>query len=165
MKGWGKAVVTIAAIAFITALAVIVGAPLLKHKADVYKTELQNCLNAAMIMGTQEGAEASPETGVVARWQGEERLLNPENYRKVSYYLRNNAVWTPLASGGEARLDLTVCGETRISLWPLDDGEAVGVEMLSGGKTYRMRVCGHEIWKSILHYAVEGSQSAPNEAL
>lgn len=162
MKWYAKLIIAfslLVLLAVILGMVYVVGA---KNALNEYILRNGNAFNAAMLINGEE-TFTDPERAVIAEYEGTRAVVVPENYRALTYYLKENAARPIFARlRREGALTLTVCGGTVFTVAFDEDGETATCELAGGGRPLLMRLRGIALRDRLLSTALEGTTAAKN---
>ena len=128
-----------------------------------YDFQVEAVLSAAEIANGGEPL-TDADRAVVAEYGGRRWIVVPGNYRALLSYLRKDYVAMPFQSiDTEKALKLSVCGVAEIWAAPKDaSGDVVYVRLATGGKTFRVRTDGGNLWSNLLTCCTTGTYHDKN---
>lgn len=144
---------------FIGGMAYLVRA---KYQMNEYALQLAAAFNAATIVNATE-TRIDAESAVIARYDGSEAVIVPENYKALVSYLRRDHAMPFLSFIKEDEaLHIAVCEKSHLYIAGDPDGQGALIHFKSAGKTYRMHVRGGNLWDKILTLSLDGCSKYPN---
>lgn len=157
-----KAVVVIALatlIAMIGGMSYLVKA---KYSMNDYVIELGASFNAATIINATE-THMEPDKAVIAEYEGQRVLINPENYKPLQSYLRRDYAMPLFAHvNRDKALHITICGQSHLYITGDRDGQGATLLLESSGERFTMHVTGGDLWQKIIDVCMKGFNKNEN---
>lgn len=136
-----------------------------KYAVNDFNVDLNMAFNAAMMLNG-ETTNTDEDKAVICEYDGRRTVLEPDNYKAVSYYLclkSRMALFNRVDM--ENALALRFCGSTVLYASPDKDEDGVYLHWVTPKKTYNMHALGSELWEKLTQTCMEGTNRTPNVPL
>ena len=133
-------------------------------KQNEYMFQVDAILAAASVANEEDPLTTDPARSVICEYNGSRWVVVPGNYRTLSSWLRKDATLMVFsAPDREKALKLTVCNEAELYAAPSADSvDVVYLELITMGKSFRIRTDGGNQWTSLLACCTEGTYHDKN---
>ena len=133
-----------------------------KFATNDYLTQLSLAFNAAMLVNAHE-TYTDDAQAVIAETENGRFVIEPENYRTLSFYLKVQAAMPLFERVDEnAPLKISICGESMIYAEPASGGNGANLRFESGGKKTTMHVSDSYLWEELIRTCERGTSRAEN---
>ena len=162
MKWYLKLILACTLLALMAGAAGMIYVVRAKFVTNDYNTQLSLAFNAAMMVNAHE-TYTDAANAVIAETENGRFVVDPENYRTLSFYLKVQAAMPLFERVDEdAPLKISICGESIIYAEPSSDGNGATLHFESGGKKFVMHVSDPELWEELIHTCERGTGRAEN---
>ena len=160
---WPRFFIILTVIVLLGGIAFLIFAVHSRKRTFEYLFQVDAVMTAATVANNGELIQ-DPALSVVSEWQGERWYVHPANYTAISSYIKRDAAMPLFFHMNEDEvLTITCCNDAVFRIAPSnDEGDAVDIELKTGGQTFRIHARGGILWPALLECSTRGTYHDQN---